>query len=124
MPRLLASGPFTSTVAHARTEWQERARWPDWDWRRGLVAFALATASVMGVLALLFVALDAALCGAFDRVCAGSEMREHRAAAVAALLTTLAGPSMVAVLRRRPVWVAVPAVVLVFVGPWVVIAVA
>ncbi len=124
MPQLLPDGPFSASRGHAVSAWQERAYWPEWTWRRGLVAVALAVASMVGTLALAFVALGAALCGAFDGICTGAEMFEHRAAALAALLTMLIGPSVVAGLRRRPVWVVVPVVVLVFLGPWVVVAVA
>lgn len=124
MPQLLPDGPFTASRDVSLSAWQERAQWPEWTWQRSLVAIGVALASVVGTLALASVALGAALCGAFGGTCTGTEMHEHRAAALAALLTMLVGPTVVAGLRRRVVWVVVPAVVLVFLGPWVAAAVA
>lgn len=123
MPRLLPDGPFASSRSPGLSVWQERARWPQWTWWRGVAALALVLASVVGGLVVAWVALRSYSCAVFGGYCTPGELHQAWLATAATPFALLAGPAVVCWLRRRPVWVLTPAVVLALVALSLLIAV-
>jgi hypothetical protein len=108
VPRLLASGSFTSTVPPDRTEWQERARWAQWSWRRGLAAAALVVASTVGSLLLAAESVSVSWCDFMGLECTTAELRRVDQLRIAAVAIFPLGPLVVFALRRRLVWALSP----------------
>ncbi len=90
------------------TEWQQGARWDDWNWRRAMAAIALVLASVVGSLLLAAESVGVAWCGFMGQRCTTAELRLVDQLRVAAVAVLPLGPLVVFILRRRPVWVLTP----------------
>ncbi|MGI8759185.1 MAG: hypothetical protein ACR2K0_07735 [Acidimicrobiales bacterium] len=95
------------------TDWQQGARWDDWNWRRGLAAAALVLASTMGSLLLAAGSVATSWCDFMGLECTAAELRRVDHLRVAAVVVLLLGPLVVFGLRRRVVWALSPPALLV-----------
>jgi hypothetical protein len=90
------------------TDWQQDARWDDWNWRRGLAACALVLGSVIGSLLLFGQSVSTSWCDFMGLECTAAELRRVDQLRVAAVVVLPLGPYVVFSFRRRPVWLILP----------------